>query len=127
MERLRQTSVPAAATNVVALTGGECHSLALKADGSVVAWGAGGADNQWYPHCGQTMVPTTAKNVVAIAAGDLHSLALKADGSVVAWGDNYYRQTRVPATATNVVAIAGGGWHSLALRRTARSSLGDTR
>jgi len=93
---------------VRAIAAGGYFSLALKADGTVIAWG-------WSEY-GQTTVPATATNVVAIAAGFYHSLALKADGTVVAWGYNDSGQTDVPATATNVVAIAGGRHHSLTLK-----------
>ena len=68
---------------MVAIAAGAYHSLALKADGTVVGWGENGY--------GQTTIPAGATNVVAIAAGDYHSLALKADGTVVGWGDNSYR------------------------------------
>jgi hypothetical protein len=94
-------------SNVVAIAGGYYHSLALKADGTVIAWG-----NNSY---GQTTVPAGLSNVVAIAGGYYHSLALKADGTVIAWGNNNYGQTTVPAGLSNVVAIAGGYLHSLAL------------
>lgn len=112
-----QLNVPAEASNVVAVAAGEDHSLALRADGTVVAWG----DNTYR----QLNVPASAVNVVAIAAGDAQSLALRADGTVVAWGNYsdpglltniYYNQTNVPAGATNVVAIAAGHSHSAALR-----------
>ena len=95
-------------TPMVAVAGGGYHSLALKADGAVVAWG--------YNNYGQTKVPAMAKNVVAIAGGGYHSLALQADGRVVAWGYDGNGLANVPATATNVVAIAGVGYHSLALK-----------
>jgi hypothetical protein len=61
-----QTTVPFGLSNVVALAGAEYYSLALKADGTVVAWG----DSRY------TDVPSGLSNVVAIAAGKYHSLAL---------------------------------------------------
>jgi len=93
----------------VSIAVGVAHSLALKADGSVVAWGLS--------NFGQTNVPTDLGPAVAIAANSSFSLALKADGSVVAWGDGSYGQTNIPPAATHdVVAIAAGGFHALALR-----------
>jgi len=91
-----------------AIAAGDAHSLVLRGDGTVIAWGS---NNDV-----QTNVPPSATNVVAIAAGRSHSLALRADGTVDAWGWNTEGQTDVPAHATNVVAIAGGGSHSMALR-----------
>jgi hypothetical protein len=82
--------------------------MALRADGSVVAWG--------YGYYGQTNVPSSATNVLAIAAGYGHSMALRADGTVAAWGDNFFGQTNVPSAASNAVAIAAGDYHSMALR-----------
>ena len=97
-----QTNVPAGLSNVVAVAGGRMRSLALRADGTVVAWG----DNPF--------VPAGLTNVVAVA-GSSHSLALREDGTVVAWGFNWYGQTDVPAGLTNVVAVAAGEAYSLAL------------
>lgn len=85
------------------------HSIGLKADGSVVAWGLG--------QMGQTNIPTDLGRVVAIAANGYYSLALNADGSVVAWGYGPNGETNIPAGATHdVVAIAAGGYHGLALK-----------
>ncbi|MCC7482948.1 MAG: hypothetical protein IT541_15630 [Hyphomicrobiales bacterium] len=83
------------------------HTLALKRDGTVVAWG----DNE----SGQVGVPAGLRDVVAIAAGASHSLALKMDGTVVAWGDNSQGQSTVPPTIGRTTAIAAGGGCSLAL------------
>jgi len=55
---IRAAELWAAATGIA---GGYAHSLALKADGTVVAWG-------WNDY-GQTIVPAEATNVVAIAGG----------------------------------------------------------
>jgi uncharacterized delta-60 repeat protein len=99
----------------VAIAAGYYHSLALRADGTVVAWG----DNYY----GQTNVPAGLTNAVAIAAGYYHSLALRADGTVVAWGKNGSGQTTVPAGLTSAVAIAAGDYHTLALIGNSRPFL----
>jgi hypothetical protein len=92
----------------ITIAAGYYHSLALKADGTVVGWGRN--------NYGQTNPPAGLNNVVAIAAGYDHSLALKADGSVVGWGWNGDGQTTIPAGLNNVVALAAGYYHSLALK-----------
>ncbi len=92
---------------VVSAAGGWSHIVALKGDGTVVAW------NKDEP---PAMVAGLS-NVVAVAAGGEHSLALKADGTVVAWGENFRGQTEVPAGLSNVVAISAAEDHSLALKR----------
>jgi hypothetical protein len=88
----------------IAIAAGEVFSLALRADGTVVPWGAN--------YSGETNIPASATNVIAIAAGSAFSLALKADGTAVGWGDGF----DAPASATNVVAIAAGNIHLLALK-----------
>ncbi len=95
-------------TRFTRIAAGGSHSLALKADATVVAWG----DNSY----GQATVPGGLTNVLAIAAGDGYSLALKSDGTVVGCGYNHDGQTTPPAGLTNVLAIAAGGYHSLALK-----------
>jgi alpha-tubulin suppressor-like RCC1 family protein len=139
-----QTNVPAGASNVVQISAGAVHNLALSQDGRVIAWGSGEPTNVppglpqivsvaaggthslalsgdgrvfcWGTNnAGQTQAPWNLSNVVAVAAGDSHSLALKSDGTVAAWGLNSLGQTAVPGWLTNVVAIAAGADYSLAL------------
>jgi alpha-tubulin suppressor-like RCC1 family protein len=81
--------------------------LALRSNGTVVAWG--------YNSSGETTVPAGLSNVVAIAAGWQHSLAAKADGTVVAWGNTNSGRCSVPAGLSNVIDVAAGPYHSLAL------------
>jgi hypothetical protein len=102
-----QTNVPAGLTNVVAISVGFWHDLALSGDGTVVAWGQNGEQ--------QTNVPPNLEKVVAIAAGVAHSLALKADGTVEAWGGNFSGECNVPSNLVGVVQVSAGG-HSLALK-----------
>ena len=95
-------------SGVVAIAAGASHSLALKIDGTVVAWGLNGG--------GQTNIPSGLTNVVFISAGNNHNLAINGDGTVSAWGDNTYGATSVPTGLTNVTAVAAGGRFSLALK-----------
>ena len=95
------------ANNYIAIAAGSSHSLALRTNGTVVAWG-----NNGY---GQTNVPAGLSNVIAIAAGGYHSLALKSDGTVAVWGQNTYGQLNVPAPYTNLFALSGGNAHTLAI------------
>jgi hypothetical protein len=89
------------------------HSIALKTNGSVVAWG-----NEDY---GQTDVPPEAlSGVVAIAARMYQNLALKSNGTVVAWGNP--ASWGIPAGLEGVTAIAAGGNHALALLSGSSSS-----
>jgi alpha-tubulin suppressor-like RCC1 family protein len=92
----------------VAIAGGGFHSLALKGDGTVVAWGESGS--------GETNVPPDLTNVIGIAAGGGISLALKADHTLAAWGENDYGQTTVPIGLSNVVTMTAGEFHALALK-----------
>lgn len=138
-------SPPPEATNIVAISSGALHCLALRADGVIIPWG----DYLNY----QTNIPAAASNVVAIASGWYHNLALRADGTLVQWGntpgfslshpgnvvsmacggnnslvllddgvllaygDNTYGQSTVPSWAgTNLSAVAGGSYASFALR-----------
>ena len=101
-------AVPAGLNRVVAIAAGSLHSLALRDNGEVVAWG--------YDQCGQTNVPPEAQtDVVAIAAGRMHNLALKRDGTVVTWSGQAVDRFTSPPGLSNVVAISAGGYHSLYL------------
>jgi hypothetical protein len=76
---LGQTSVPVAATHLVAIAAGWNHCVALDREGRVLAWG----DNS----NGQCDVPIAAQsNIVKIAAGGDLSMALTRDGRVLFWG-----------------------------------------
>ena len=115
-------------SGVVAIAGGINHSLALKADGSVYAWGWGGLTGDGTANTRYTPVHVSGlSGIVAIAGSGAHSLALKSDGTVYTWGDNDFGQigngssidAYAPVTVSSlsrVVAIAGGKVHSLAVK-----------
>lgn len=86
------------------IAAGNARNVALKSDGTVVAWGQNSL--------GQCDVPSGLSGVVALSAGagGDHTLALKGDGTVVAWGgNNFYGEATVPAGLSGVVAVAAGG------------------
>jgi len=93
---------------VVYIAGGTYASLALKANGTISAWGAN--------FFSLNVAPAGLSNVVSVAGGGYHNLALINNGTVTAWGDDSTGQTNVPAGLRNVVAIAAGSYHSLALK-----------
>ncbi|HPX11745.1 MAG TPA: hypothetical protein PKW20_05645, partial [Syntrophales bacterium] len=83
------------------LASSEGHTVALKSDGTVWAWGfnadgqlGDGTDtDRWTPV--QVKGPGGAgflAGVKAVTTGACHTLALKEDGTVWAWGFNYYGQ-----------------------------------
>jgi hypothetical protein len=94
-------------SNVISLSAGYAHVLALRDDGSVVAWGVNGAGQA-------TNVPAGLSRVVKVAAGNSHSLALRSDGTVAGWGNG--PAANVPAGLSNVVSIAAGYYHSMAIK-----------
>src|SRR5262249_15237986 len=65
------TNVPPVA-DLVAISAGSLHNLALRSNGTVLAWG-----DSFY---GETAVPAGLNDVMAISAGHIHSLALRSNG-----------------------------------------------
>ncbi|HEX5219825.1 MAG TPA: hypothetical protein VFZ59_09680 [Verrucomicrobiae bacterium] len=111
IEKTRQTERTHGAellTNIISVSAGDFHWLALSSSGQVVARGS--------DYYGQARPPIGSDYISAISAGGQHSLALQSNGLVVGWGDNRYGQADVPPGLTNVTAIAAGATHSLALK-----------
>ncbi len=121
-------------TGIIAVSGGgdqlEAHSMALKSNGNVYAWGSnlyGGLGNGTTT---SSMVPVQVlnmSNAIAIDAGGWHSVALKNDNTVWTWGwntdgqlgDGTTTDKTIPmqvAGLSDVKAISAGTYHVLALK-----------
>ncbi|MGL5020040.1 MAG: RCC1 domain-containing protein, partial [Luteolibacter sp.] len=100
--------MPADLSGVIMVAAGDLHSVALKADGTVVCWGE--------DFSGQRTPPAGLSGVIAIAAGNNFSLALKSDRTVVGWGMNPLGQAAPPASWVDVTAISAGQTYALALK-----------
>jgi alpha-tubulin suppressor-like RCC1 family protein/uncharacterized protein YjdB len=122
-------------SGVVAIAAGYDHTVALKSDGTVVAWGGDqngqlgdGTTGDSVCHCRSTPVTVLGlSGVVSVAAGSHDSVALKSDGTVVGWGWNDYGQLGDGTTTsrtfpvavpglTGVKAVSAGAIHTVALK-----------
>ena len=73
------------------MSAGDCHSLALTADGAVWSWGNGAYGKLGHGDQQTQLLPKkvevlAGQRVVAVSAGLNHSLAITADGAVFTWG-----------------------------------------
>jgi hypothetical protein len=86
-------------SNIVAVSGGDSHSSALTADGTIWKWGLddlgelgnGTTNAVANPLPAKILVDTFGNgfsNIVMASARDYHNIAVKADGSVWMWGAN---------------------------------------
>ncbi len=121
-------------SNVVAIStdaGMAVHTVALKSDGTVWAWGG----NSWYNQLGDgtslnSSVPVQVKGlsgIINVTAGSFHSIASKSDGTLWVWGatellgldSTLFFQNLEPVQLgglSGVVGLAGGVWHTLVLK-----------
>ncbi|MBW7928438.1 MAG: hypothetical protein H3C58_10225 [Fimbriimonadaceae bacterium] len=117
--------------SATSLAGGASHSLGLRIDGTVWAWGHNERGQLGVGTITDRLTPTQTlglTGVIDVAAGRDYSIALRGDGSVWAWGSNEYGQLGDGTTTGSstpvwtmvglpgVAAIAAGSHHSLALR-----------
>jgi alpha-tubulin suppressor-like RCC1 family protein len=121
---------------VTAVAAGLAHSVALKNDGTVWAWGSnskGQLGNGTTTDRSTPVQVSTLVGITAVAAGASHSIALRNivgvinDGTIWAWGSNSNGQlgngttvdTWIPIQVsglTGVTAIAAGSAHTVAVR-----------
>lgn len=106
--------------NVVEISSGGSHDMALRADGTVWTWGRNThgqlgdndeaqTDSLYFRDRNQPAQVPGLSEMVAVAAGENHSLALKADGTVWAWGDNMSGQVGDGSTLADATPRAPTG------------------
>jgi hypothetical protein len=100
--------VPPPNQDFTAVAVGNYHTMGLKPDGSIVAWGLCDIE--------QCQVPAPNSGFLKISAGDSHSLGLRPGGVLAVWGSNEQGQGGVPVPNGGFVDMAGGAMHNLALR-----------
>ncbi|WP_279636146.1 RCC1 domain-containing protein, partial [Corallococcus terminator] len=115
---------------VTALAVGDAHTLALRLDGTVWAWGRNNFGQLGDGTTASRSTPVRVQGltgVTALATGSHHTIALMSDGTVRAWGYNSSGQlgdgtnttrttpVQVPSL-TGVKAIASGSAHNLVLK-----------
>ena len=117
-------------SGTMAIAAGSNHSLALKFDGTVWAWGNNVDGELGDGTTTGSEFPVQANGLAGVSAtsgGGSHSLAVKNDGTVWAWGFNAdgelgtgtITNSSVPApvnSLTSMTAVAAGARHSLALK-----------
>ncbi|MCL2047828.1 MAG: hypothetical protein FWG87_03780 [Defluviitaleaceae bacterium] len=113
------------------VSSGEAHTVALKSDGTVWAWGSNASGQLGTGTTANSSTPvqvTDLADVIAVsAARGQYTVAVKADGTVWAWGNNDAGQlgdgTTIRKTTpvqvvdlTGVVAVSAGNGHTVALK-----------
>jgi len=120
LEELKQQGDESAATAIPAISAGDAHTVALKSDGNIWAWGSNSKGQLGDGSTTARTNPVPVLNlsgIVTIAAGGSHTVALRSDGSVWAWGYNAYGQlgdnsTIDKHTPVQVKGVSGNGWLS---------------
>ncbi len=110
----------------LSVAAGKYHTLAIRPDGTVRAWGAGTTSGGPSPKFGQSIVPAALGVGTKIAAGGFHSLAIKANETMAAWGAGttntgvspHFGQSIVPL-GVDWIEIAAGEYHSAAILEVA--------
>jgi len=128
-------------TNIVAISAGPNHPLALDTNGMIWAWGnnqlskLGNGSHTKSLTAVCVLDPRSSNpitNMIAIAAGDYHSLAVAEDGTIWSWGNNNVGQlgngsispSALPShftlssdPSTQIIAVKAGLSYSLALAK----------
>lgn len=97
-------------------TGEGDHSLAVRSDGTVAAWGYNGdgeLGDGTTTNRTTTVTVSGLSDVARVSAGGGHSVAVRSDGTVVAWGNNVYGQLGDGTTTTRHIPVDVPGLSSV--------------
>ena len=135
-----QSILPSELGHCVKVSAGGYHSLAIKSDNKLKAWGAGSLlcptctiFNQNNVHFGQSIIPTDLIDVefIEISAGKFHSCGIRKDNNqVVCWGAGKTKengggvcnvnwgQSIVPEGLNRCIKVSAGGYHTCVIKET---------
>ena len=120
------------ATNWRSVSAGGSHTMAIRTDGTLWAWGGNNRGKLGDGTETNRNIPTrigNATNWATVSAGYSHTVALRTDGTLWAWGDGFWGQlgdgtnswsNNTPTqigNATNWVYVSAGSRHTVAIRR----------
>ena len=117
-------------TDWATVAAGRRHSIGIKTDGTLWAWGDNSYGELGNGTTTDSDVPIqvgTDNDWVEVSTAGSHTLALKADGSLWAWGFNFRGQlgngtttdSDIPiqvGTSTDWTVVSGGAYHSLSIK-----------
>lgn len=104
-------------TDVIAVSAGNMHSLALKRDGTVWGWGSNGSGalgigpspNPSLPYEFVPVQITSLPSIRSIVATGAYAMASDVNGEVWAWGDNFSGQMGDGTTTTQYYPVKVNG------------------
>ena len=112
--------------DVVSVSVGWSHTMAVKSDGSLWVWGSNNAGQLGNGTTINSYKPIKIMDDVSfVSAGWDYSMAIKIDGSLWSWGSNLYNSlgdgTRVDRLTPikimdNVSFVSAGGYHTMAIK-----------
>ena len=118
------------ASNWSSVSCGDSHTIAIKTNGTLCAWGSNYYDQLGFGDATDRYTPTqvgTDTNWSSVSCGAEYTVAIKTDGTLWAWGRNNYGQLGLGTTTqmntptqvgtdTNWSSVSCGYYHTIAVK-----------